>query len=211
MAIEASKNSSLRTLSLGSLTTIPAEVSARRTLSAPCAPRRFDDAVYAQITFRRRCGADQIGLVGLQHVQGAAVRFRVDGYRDYAHLPASAYDANGDLAAIGDQNLSKHLSFKMPHGSAMVKRKNIVLWNAFSFDRLFHAGAPGHPGGRPRGASFTSAQQRQAINRFVAAYKPARPRSNGRNQPQSDGTQEPLRYLTQVSTMALPSGLPPRR
>ena len=49
--------------------------------------------------------ADADGLVGEAHVQAVAVGLRVDGDRADAQFLAGADDAQGDLAAVGDQDL----------------------------------------------------------------------------------------------------------
>ena len=61
-----------------------------------------------QVAFRRRRSADMGGFVGFADVQRGAVRVGVDGHRANAHLAQRADDAQGDLAAIGDQNLWEH-------------------------------------------------------------------------------------------------------
>ena len=49
--------------------------------------------------------ADLVGLVGLEAVQGEAVFVRVDGDGADAQLVGRAEDADGDLAAVGDEQL----------------------------------------------------------------------------------------------------------
>src|ERR1700730_5795751 len=41
-------------------------------------------------------------------MQGVAVRLRIDGYGPDAELLASAEDAQGDFAAVGNQDFSEH-------------------------------------------------------------------------------------------------------
>ena len=69
-------------------------------------PGQGDDAVDVEIGADRLAGlADPVGLVGLEAVQGEAILVRVDGHGADAQLMGRAEDANGDLAAIGDQQL----------------------------------------------------------------------------------------------------------
>ena len=76
----------------------------RRRLVLPGPGRRCRDV---EIGANRLAGlADAIGLVRLEAVQGEAVLVRVDGDGANAQLVGRAKDANGDLAAIGDQQLA---------------------------------------------------------------------------------------------------------
>ncbi len=49
--------------------------------------------------------ADAVGLVGLETVQGEAVLMGVEGDGANPQLVGRAEDADGDLAAVGDQQL----------------------------------------------------------------------------------------------------------
>ena len=51
--------------------------------------------------------ADAVRLVGLEAVQGEAVFVRVDGDGADAEFVGRAEDADGDLAAVGDEQLPK--------------------------------------------------------------------------------------------------------
>jgi hypothetical protein len=62
----------------------------------------FDDLADVQVV------ADVGGFVGLADVQGSAVDVGVNGDGAYVHLTQSADYAQSDLAAIGDQDFSKH-------------------------------------------------------------------------------------------------------
>ena len=65
------------------------------------------DAVDVEIGPQRFAGdADAIGLVGLEAVQGEAILVRVDGHGANAQFVGRAKDANGDLAAIGDEKFA---------------------------------------------------------------------------------------------------------
>ena len=57
--------------------------------------------------YERRASAGPIahGLVGLAHVERAAVGLGVDGHGRDAHRAAGAGHAHGDLAAVRDQDL----------------------------------------------------------------------------------------------------------
>ena len=57
-----------------------------------------------EIAVRHAVAADAIALVRQLHVHGVLVRLGIDGDGGNAHLAAGADDANGDLAAVGNQN-----------------------------------------------------------------------------------------------------------
>ena len=87
--------------------------------------RCADDAVNAQITFRRRRFANANGLIGQLHVHGIGIRFRINGHRADVQFFASADDPNGYLAAIGDQNFFKHgLSVKANRINECFRRRS---------------------------------------------------------------------------------------
>ena len=67
-----------------------------------------DDRRDVQIAQRALGRTDADGLVGEAHVQAVAVGLRVDGDGPDAQVLAGADDAEGDLAAVGDQNLLEH-------------------------------------------------------------------------------------------------------
>ena len=70
-------------------------------------PRQADDAVDVEVGLDRLAGlAEAVGLVGLEAVQGVAILVRVDGDRADAEFVGRAEHANGDLAAIGDEELA---------------------------------------------------------------------------------------------------------
>ena len=63
-----------------------------------------DDVVDVEVGRDRfLAGADQVGLVGLEAVQGEAVFVGVDGDGADAQFAGGAQDADGDFAAVGDQ------------------------------------------------------------------------------------------------------------
>ena len=68
----------------------------------------IDDPVHAQVALRGRGRADMDRLVGHAHVQGMAVRVRVDGHGGDAHPPGGPDDPAGDLPPVGDQYLGEH-------------------------------------------------------------------------------------------------------
>ncbi len=66
-----------------------------------------DDAGDVEVGADRLAGlADAVGFVGLEAVQGEAVFVRIDGHGADAQLVGGAKDADGDLAAVGDQQLA---------------------------------------------------------------------------------------------------------
>jgi len=70
--------------------------------------RRYDGPdVQIGLAGARRTDADV--LVGEPDVERVDVRLRVDGDRADPQLTAGPDDAQGDLAAVGDQDLLEHL------------------------------------------------------------------------------------------------------
>src|SRR5205814_9173455 len=66
-----------------------------------------DDAVDVEVGADGLAGpADAVGLLGLEAVQGEAVLVRVDGDGTDAQLVRGAEDADGDLAAVGGEELA---------------------------------------------------------------------------------------------------------
>ena len=57
---------------------------------------------------RRRAVPIEMASSACSDVQRMSVGVRVDGDRADAHAPQRANDAAGDVAAIGDENLTKH-------------------------------------------------------------------------------------------------------
>ena len=62
-----------------------------------------EDGVDVEVRLRDGGGTEPGGAVGAAHVQGAGVGVGVDGVRADAEAAAGAHDADGDLAAVGDQ------------------------------------------------------------------------------------------------------------
>ena len=76
--------------------------------SAPQSLGDPDDLLDRQIGGdRAQALADPVGLVGLEPVQTQLVLLGKDGDGLVAHLVGRAHDANGDFAAVGDQDLGK--------------------------------------------------------------------------------------------------------
>ncbi len=71
---------------------------------------RADDGRHAQIAVRAAGRADADVLVREAHVQRVLVRLGPDRHRLDTQFPAGADDAQGDLAAVGDQNFLEHES-----------------------------------------------------------------------------------------------------
>ena len=67
-----------------------------------------EDLLDAQVVLRGRPLAEVVGLVGALDVQRVAVELGVDGDERDAELLQRAHDADGDLAAVGDQDLGEH-------------------------------------------------------------------------------------------------------
>ena len=69
---------------------------------------RADHRRNIQIAARALGRADADGFVGKTRVQAVAVGFRVHRHRADAQILAGADDAQGDFAAVGDQNFFEH-------------------------------------------------------------------------------------------------------
>ena len=76
----------------------------------PAASRHVENLVEVEIRLAGRRRTDVVGVVGLAHVQGAAVHVGEHGDRFDAHLAAGADDADGDFTAVGDKNSFEHKS-----------------------------------------------------------------------------------------------------
>src|SRR5271168_559270 len=72
------------------------------------AARHVHQLVDAEVALARGRGTDGIGLVRQAHVERRAVGLAENGHRAHAHLAACAEDADGDLAAIGNENFAEH-------------------------------------------------------------------------------------------------------
>ena len=87
--------------------------------STSCSHGQGDDAVDVEVGADRLARlADAVGLVGLEAVQGEAVLVGVDGDGADAQLVGRAEDADGDLAAVGDQELANRSSLFIRHEAA---------------------------------------------------------------------------------------------
>ena len=72
--------------------------------------RHADDVVDVEVGLDRLLPrADQIGFVRLEAVQREAVLVGIDGHRADAHLGGRAHDADGDFAAVGDEEAADFL------------------------------------------------------------------------------------------------------
>ena len=69
---------------------------------------RLDDLVDVEIGGRGLRRPDMHRLVGGEHMHGIAVGVVIDGDRGDAEPPRRPDDADGDLAAVGDQYLPEH-------------------------------------------------------------------------------------------------------
>ena len=96
---------SRRRARLGERRVLGEEAVARMHGVGAGAARRLDDAVDDEVALDGGRRADGIGLVRHLHVQGLAVGLREDGDGGDAGLATGADDADGDLAAIGDEQL----------------------------------------------------------------------------------------------------------
>src|SRR6266540_155298 len=72
-------------------------------------PRHLEDLLHDQVALARRAGAEQVRLVRAPGVRRVAIRLGVDRHARDAELLERPHDADGDLAAICDQDLLEHL------------------------------------------------------------------------------------------------------
>jgi hypothetical protein len=72
-----------------------------------------DDRRHAQVAVGAARRADADVLVGEAHVQRVFVRLRVHSHRLDAELTAGVDDAQGDFAAIGDEDFLEHQTVLM--------------------------------------------------------------------------------------------------
>ncbi len=91
-----------RLADLGEIGVFTQEPVARMNGVDICDFSRADHRRNVEITARAFGGADANGFVGESHVQAVAVGLRVYGHRLDAQILASADDADGDFAPIGD-------------------------------------------------------------------------------------------------------------
>ena len=70
----------------------------------------IEDLFEIQIGLARGGRTDVIGVVGLAHVQRAAVNVREDRHRLDTNLAAGPHDAHRDFAAIGNEDSLEHES-----------------------------------------------------------------------------------------------------
>ena len=83
---------------------------------------QLDDAGDVEVRADRLAGlADPIGLVGLEAVQGEAVLVGVDRDGADAEFVGRAEDADGDLAAVGDEQLLERRDWARPDNLSETK------------------------------------------------------------------------------------------
>src|SRR2546428_13880280 len=90
------------------------------------APRRFQDAIDAQVTFVRRGGPDVFGLIGYAHVERGAVGVRVDGHGANPHFPQRPDDPHGDFAAVRDEYFLNPVKTNWPQMNA--GNRSCLIW-----------------------------------------------------------------------------------
>ena len=89
------------------------EAVARMHGAGAGALRRLHETLDVQIALRRRRRADQVRLVGEGDVQRAAVGLGVDGHRAESELTQRPEHADGDLTAVGHENLVEHHPYSL--------------------------------------------------------------------------------------------------
>ncbi len=67
-------------------------------------PGSVEDAVDAEVGLARGRRTDRDGLIGIEHVERGAVGLGVDSDRRITELTTGPDHADGDLAAIGDED-----------------------------------------------------------------------------------------------------------
>ncbi len=67
------------------------------------------DRVGVEVALGRALASEGVGLVGVPDVERISVQLRVDRDRGDPQLAARPHDADGDLAAVGDQDLLQHV------------------------------------------------------------------------------------------------------
>src|SRR5271154_6165783 len=80
-----------------------------------------------EIAFAGGSCANRISFVGQAHVERFAVDLAKNGGGSNAEFPAGSKDADGDFAAIGDQDFLEHAIFAMRGNSSMQERQG---WRA---------------------------------------------------------------------------------
>jgi hypothetical protein len=74
-------------------------------------PRALDDAedlLGVEVGLTGGLPVEGVGLVGEADVEGFAIEVGVHGHGRHAQLTAGTDDPDGDLAAVGDQDLGEH-------------------------------------------------------------------------------------------------------
>ncbi len=84
------------------------EAVARMDRAGAAALRRGDDRAHVEIALARGRRADRHRLVGKPHCEALAVGLAIDRDRAEAELARRPDDADGDLAAIGYEELLEH-------------------------------------------------------------------------------------------------------
>ena len=86
--------------------------------------RHADDVVDVEVSLDRLlAGADEIGFVRLEAVQGEAVLVGIDGHRADAQFGSRTHDADGDFAAVGDEDAADllHIEYAKKTGRRPVQ------------------------------------------------------------------------------------------
>ncbi|MPM88124.1 hypothetical protein SDC9_135225 [bioreactor metagenome] len=97
-----------------------------------------DDGRHVEVGQRGRSRTDTDGLVGQLDVLGITVGFGVHHHRLDTQLTASALDAQGDLAPVGNQNFLKH---EVPRSLVPVPRHRLLPMTQSRSQWLAHLGA----------------------------------------------------------------------
>ena len=68
----------------------------------------IEDGRGVQVGLGARVPSERIGLVGQPHMEGISIGIGVHRHRLDAHLTSGTNDADGNFAAVGDQDLLQH-------------------------------------------------------------------------------------------------------
>ena len=101
--------------------------------------RRCDDLVDAQVAVACGPGTDLHDLVGHGGERRTSVGLGDDGNRLHPEAAGGLDDANGDFAAIGDQDFLQHGRLSLWHPGGAGGNRSVYTPLAFPYDALLHS------------------------------------------------------------------------
>ncbi|MCY1524665.1 hypothetical protein D9M68_596090 [compost metagenome] len=93
-----------------------------------------NDGRHVQVAFTRRRGPDAHGFIGQAHVLGFAVSLGVHDHGLDAQLAASALNAQGDFAPIGDQDFFEHFQLSANDEEGLTVLDGLAVFDQDFFD-----------------------------------------------------------------------------